>query len=388
MTSIPTDSPVAGAFPWVIPETVPDAPMQDREADLWTVEVLGASISFSGFSDLEMAELDRCWHRCNPRRGGRSAAVFARHSGISWRQQHEDIVSLLTLAGINSVAGRRLMFHAGGISDPESGRSLALVAKSGTGKTTAIRNLARQFGYLSDETIAIDPASLQILPYPKPLSVLGPDGKRPKQQYSPEELALSEAHPDPVLHRIVLLHRVPGTDEPLVEPLGTAEALGLLVPDSSSLSRLDRGLVALAEVLTRTGGAIRVTYAENTQLTPLVPELLRQDLDLAGSARDWTPVDLTVAGAPGSGHGGQLLRRVVPDDAIRLGESLAVLNGERFDVVSGIGAAIWTSARSWRTEQQLHAAVLAEYGAHPESERLVAEAVGSLQAAGLLLRSA
>lgn len=386
MTMHPTDPPAASTASREISSLMPGAPLHERAPDLWTVDVFETSISFDGLSNAEMVELDRCWQRCNPRRGGKSAAVVARQNDTSWQQQHEDIVSMLTLAGINSAAGSRLMFHAGGISDPESGRSLALVAKSGTGKTTAVRNLAQQFGYLSDETIAIDPESLQILPYPKPLSILGPDGRRPKRQHSPEELNLLQAGPDPILHKIAILHRVPGSTDLQTEPLGTAEALQLLVPDSSSISRLERGLVVLAEVLERTGGAVRITYAENAQLAPLVPELLGQEPANAG--QDWTPEDLTTDSARARTAGSRKLLRTVPDDALWLADSLAILSAERLDFVSGIGAAIWASARNWSTQEQLHRAVVAAHGAHPASETLVAEAIDSLLAAGMLLRSA
>ena len=46
------------------------------------------------------------------------------------------------------------MLHACGVADPE-GAVIALVAKSGTGKTTASSQLARTFGYITDETVAI-----------------------------------------------------------------------------------------------------------------------------------------------------------------------------------------------------------------------------------------
>ena len=388
MTSYATDPGASSMTPPDPSGFGPDVSGPDREAGLWTVDVLNASISMRGLSDAEMHELDRCWQRCNPRRGGESETVATRQGELSWRQQQEDIVSMLTLAGINSAAGERLMFHAGGISDPETGRSLALVAKSGTGKTTAVRNLAQHFGYLSDETIAIDPGSLRILPYPKPLSVLGQDGNRPKRQYSPDELGLLPAASHPVLGKIAVLNRVPGTAEALAEPLDTTAALRLLVPDSSSLSRLERGLVALLEVLERTGGAVRISYGENTQLTPLVPELLRQGPIANPDGRDWTPADLTVDGPQRPGPGAGRLRRIVPDDAIWLGDSAAILNAERLDVISGIGATIWAAARTWTDQEQLHEAVVAAHGPHPDSAALAADAVASLLEARLLVRCA
>ena len=54
-------------------------------------------------------------------------------------------------------AGERINLHAGGVAD-ERRRVLALVGPSGTGKTTATLALARRLGYVSDETVSIDPA--------------------------------------------------------------------------------------------------------------------------------------------------------------------------------------------------------------------------------------
>lgn len=383
MTAYPSDPPTAIGVPREISQLTPEAPWQERAADLWTVDVLSTSVSISGLSDAEIADLDRCWQRCNPRRGGKSVAVVARRTGISWRQQQEDIVSMLTLAGINTAAGSRLMFHAGGISD-STGRALALVAKSGTGKTTAVRNLAQRFSYLSDETIAIDPESLSIAPYPKPLSVLGPDGKRPKQQHSPEELGLLETPPGAILHKIAVLDRQPGCASVQQRHLDISEALQLLVPDSSSLSRLERGLVTLVNVLERTGGAVRITYGENTQLTALVPELLGEDHPASEPRKGWAPADLTVREDSKPNDGIRRVRRIVPDDALWLEDSLAILNAERLDFVSGIGAVIWDTARTWLSHEELHRVVVAAHGAHPKSTTLVADAIQSLSAARLV----
>jgi len=48
------------------------------------------------------------------------------------------------------------MLHAGGLCNPETGASVVYVAPSRTGKTTLTLSLSGRFGYLSDETIALD----------------------------------------------------------------------------------------------------------------------------------------------------------------------------------------------------------------------------------------
>ena len=73
---------------------------------------------------------------------------------------------------------------------------LALVGPSGTGKTTATRLLATRLGYVSDETVSIDPDGT-VAPHPKPLSVVARPtaGRGDKQQLSPDDLGLAARPP-------------------------------------------------------------------------------------------------------------------------------------------------------------------------------------------------
>jgi hypothetical protein len=80
------------------------------------------------------------------------------------------------MADVNSaaVASRpdKLVLHAGAVSLRGSG--LLLPAQSGAGKSTMTAALIlRGFRYLSDEAAAIDPISLEVEPYPKPLTLSG-----------------------------------------------------------------------------------------------------------------------------------------------------------------------------------------------------------------------
>ena len=68
---------------------------------------------------------------------------------------HDYAISVLvTLEALRATAGTRLNIHAGGVADG-SGRALAVIGESGSGKTTAIRTLATRLGYLSDETVSL-----------------------------------------------------------------------------------------------------------------------------------------------------------------------------------------------------------------------------------------
>lgn len=64
----------------------------------------------------------------------------------------------------------RVLIHAAAAEI--RGSALLLPAGMEAGKTTLVAGLVRRgLGYLTDETVAIDPGSLRVDPYPKPLSV-------------------------------------------------------------------------------------------------------------------------------------------------------------------------------------------------------------------------
>ncbi|GAA2168163.1 hypothetical protein [Humibacillus xanthopallidus] len=171
---------------------------------------------------------------------------------------------------ITAQAGRLLMFHAAAVSHPQTGASMVFVAPSGTGKTTLTRLLGRTHGYLTDETVGIEPATGRIHPYPKPLSVAyGENGR--KFETSPDDLGLVAAHPVPAVARIVLLRREYGAPAPAsVEELDVLDAVAALIPETSALNRLPRPLQSVAELLTRTGPLVRLSYHEAGELVPLV----------------------------------------------------------------------------------------------------------------------
>ena len=117
----------------------------------------------------------------------------------------------VTLAAIEAARGRAWMLHAAGIATPD-GQVVVLVGPSGRGKTTASRALGAVYGYVSDETIAIDDDG-RVWPYRKPLSVIE-DPAAPKTQLPPSALGLQPL-PDAELRvaAVVLLDRDPSHPE-------------------------------------------------------------------------------------------------------------------------------------------------------------------------------
>jgi hypothetical protein len=84
----------------------------------------------------------------------------------------EALVHLITDVNVNAAGSRanKLVLHAGAVT--LGNRGLLLPGPSGAGKSTLTAALvSRGFGYLSDEAAAIDTFSLEIEPYPKPLTL-------------------------------------------------------------------------------------------------------------------------------------------------------------------------------------------------------------------------
>jgi len=177
-----------------------------------------------------------------------------------------------TRALLAAQVGRLLLFHAGAVSHPTTGKTLVFVAEGGTGKTTLARTLGRHYGYLTDESVGID-ADNRVLPYPKPLSLRTPAGW-PKQETSPDALGLLEPQAEARVAKVILLARDHTLTSPIVTQLPLLDAIAALSPQSSSLYRLPQGLHRCADLLEATGGALEVRYAEAEELLPLAVDLI------------------------------------------------------------------------------------------------------------------
>ncbi|MBA2954563.1 ATP-binding protein [Nocardioides sp. CGMCC 1.13656] len=195
-------------------------------------------------------------------------------SSTSLPRLMDAISPAVTVAAIERQAGELLMLHACGLADPRTGRTIALVAPSGTGKTTAASTLGRHLSYVSDETVGVT-ADGTVVAYPKPLSVLvGPDDTV-KQQVDPGVLGLPVAPERLELAAILWLDRDPdGPERPTVESMPTVRAIAQLSPQISSLTRFETPLRRVASTLHRVGGLHRVRYREVGDLRPIVSGLL------------------------------------------------------------------------------------------------------------------
>lgn len=314
----------------------------------------------------------------------------------------ERLSQRVTLAAIDARRGDLWMLHAAGVA-AEDGRVIVLVGPSGRGKTTAARVLGAHFGYVSDETVAIDDEG-RVWPYRKPLSMIVQPGQ-PKVQRAASDLGL-EALPDAALRlgAILLLdRRDDGPSDPVVEEVELGDALEELVPQSSYLTAMSSPLHAIAALTGWVGGIRRVTYRDAASLRAVVDSLLATPTAI-GPPRPADAAGVPADSSDGRGDGEALSRPVEPGettgkrysrspvvDALELPDPdrIATLrSGEdgtgTLHVLAGVAPALWRAA-AMATMADLRSAAIAEHG-HPAADPgpLVTAAVAELVDAGVL----
>ena len=222
------------------------------------IAALGAVFNFTvagSFAPTSFVDaVAHAWSRCLAD-GGASAAVTtappvetlavaapADDSDEAIRAALQRLSQDVTRHVVAAQTGRLLMFHVVAVSHPETGASVVFVAPSGTGKTTLSSLLGRTHGYLTDETVGIEPATGRIHPYPKPLSIV-PGERWRKVETSPDILGFLLAHPGFTVSRVVLLSREDSADGLVhaAQP-GALDAVAALIPETSALNRLPRPL--------------------------------------------------------------------------------------------------------------------------------------------------
>lgn len=314
------------------------------------------------------------------------------------------IASRATIAAIDHLAGTRLMLHAAGL-EAAPGRVVALVAASGTGKTTAAMTLGRTFGYVSDETVTCT-FDGTVTPYPKPLSIGDP--LTVKHQVSPDDAGLAELSGHPLrLAGIALLERDPeGPAEPHIEELDVALACALLAPQVSYLSSMPTPLETLAGAIADVGGAVRIVYREAATLNEAVAALATRPRAALGAyegAAALAEARLAVAGArPAAADARPAaadararnaaleetpLPPVAPSvDAYFGRQGVTVMAGGIVSHLSALATLVFRAAQEGATAAEVaHAATLL-FGAAPGGapERLIAASVAQLRELNIL----
>ncbi len=355
----------------------------------WTFDVRGLG---DGLAD----RVEHLWQRArvdDDGHDGMAAPVFTASrdrddlvevQGLLQRVSDDDVPYVVSRALTTASIGRRtgdcLMLHAAGLAGADGG-TVALVAASGTGKTTAATRLGRALGYVSDETVAVE-HDLRVRSYPKPLSVLV-DPSRPyvKHERSPDDLGLARAPAELRLAATVVIERDPDLPEPVLEPIGLVEAAALTLPQTSAVATLDRPLDRLARALTAGHGPWRLRYAEVADCVDLVTALA------AGEAPDGVPEPVTWQWLDGRDlrcpdptpdaepTGTSLVQRSAFDDALVSGGSVLVLRHRVPTSLPGLAAVVWQRCAEPVTVPELVAGVTEVLGEHPDAEGLVLDTV-------------
>ncbi|MDN4641614.1 hypothetical protein QCD70_15280 [Agreia sp. PsM10] len=203
---------------------------------------------------------------------------FPDEPGVVVRQTVPDLMAALTprvtIEAINAQAGHLLMLHACGLAHPETGAVVALVGRSGMGKTTLAGVLGKTMAYVSDETVGIR-SDFTVAPFPKPLSLKRPAPDMTKDQKSPLSLKLQAAAVPLWLGSVVLLRRDSSlSTPPRIDTVPLLQGVMELTPEISHLPQFDLPLQILNALASRVDGIKQLSYREASSAAPLVRELV------------------------------------------------------------------------------------------------------------------
>ncbi len=350
-----------------------------------TLSVLGRQVEVVCPDEAEASRVRRDWARCL--HGGRSEVSSRRIDvslppGSSVEACHYALATSVTTRLIDQMVGLKLMFHACGLSTPD-GQVLALVAPSGTGKTTAAHALCQSsFGYVTDEALVVG-EDLAVDPYPKPLSLIVRDAESlTKVQWGPDALGLKGIPASLRLSKVIVLDRRPTESGARLENLGLIEAMLLVIPQTSGLPSLPKPLQRLARAVTIGGGGVRLIYSEIEDAEPLLIDVAHSTLDEDGAL--WAPIEPSLV-QPIPWRDGHLSLRAF-QDAVSVGEEILILVDGVPMHLSGIGATIWSAVGRGVKRSDMVSHVVGAHGEHPDAEALVSATIAALLTAGAVVR--
>lgn len=355
-------------------------PMSDRT--VVSIDALGVRMRLAGdhrISPAAVASIRAAWRDClgvdDDHDAGKAIRVPDDVSQAPARAL-SDLSTQVTLAALDALRGTRLLLHAAGVAAPD-GRVLAMVGPSGRGKTTASRHAATKYGYVSDESVAVD-SVLTVWPYRKPLSVIV-EGEQFKQQIAPSDLGLLPLPPAPLqLVGITLLERDPDTDAPGIFSVDLIDAICEMTPQISYLPELPSPLQYVAGIIDRIGGVTRLIYRDATELPAVVADMFAA---APPAAQRWSS-------APEASTSGAW--RCAPvEDAILVEGRACILREGVVTALDHRGCLVWTMCRRGANAREITDAAVAAFGepADGDAAALIAQTIDELVGHGLLERA-
>ncbi len=341
---------------------------------MFVIDALGVAIGVEVSSHAAESDLRADWTRCLTERSPQQQIHLASTTESVATDLRYRLSTEVIQRAIEGRAGELLMLHAAGLSDAH-GRVTAMIAASGTGKTTAVRRLGEKFGYVTDELIGIDP-KLAVYGVPRPLSVV------PRQRSSGTEkvsVRVDALRPHPSilqLGRLLLLDRDDTHFGPImVENLLGIDAVKALIPHCCALPALAKPLQFLAQVI-GTAGLRRVRYREADDLAALLNQDDGWPRDaVSHSHQTWRTVSSTRTHGPG-------WRRNQVDDVLACGGEALLLVGAQPIHLSALGLAVWEALGRSGDLDAIVASVVATFGPAPEARDVVLQALVTLRDAG------
>ena len=193
------------------------------------------------------------------------------------------LLSDVTIGAIKA-AGGNLLLHAGAVARPD-GATAVLCGASGSGKSTLTAGLGTAgWAYVTDETVCLDPDTLRITPFRRPLSIkvgshqvlahLQPDPTYAGSWVVPPSALKGPPLPEqPLLPELLVFPTYRAGAQLEVTALSPGEAAFLAGTDSSRLADTREPLASLAR-LARRAPAYRLVHGDLDAAVLAVSDLL------------------------------------------------------------------------------------------------------------------
>lgn len=284
-------------------------------------------------------------------------------------------------ATLEFIEARRgsLLLHAGGVATAD-GRTIVVHGASGAGKTTlCVALVAQGLAYLTDETLCLDPQSLRIEPFPKPLTIKpgshqvlsalrpAPDQIDPESgnwQISADRLGGPNI-PDAPLHPSLIVFPSFDADvhEVDVAEVSLARAAFVLAEQSSSLWAIQPRPLAAVERIVRVAPAVQVSYSDAFAAAATVVEVLDQLPPSFPGAPEVTDRPAAAGSRPADLAGPRWADGV---DWLLLDGEAVLFDGVHLHHLDSPGAVVWQNLDGTRSLPELAKMVADQYQADPD----------------------